>query len=161
MAWNFQLRDWNYFRNWNGLYWLFDLYICIHIYIYFFYISFSIRFTLFWALRDFARILEILSVLLRQFVLYRARHGRKSSDGFHRFFEYIASHAYAGENILLRQRQNADAADNKRLLNQHVPPIASAITVSQSARMIPSVSMTRGWRFAFSTIFISSTKRQC
>lgn len=42
-----------------------------------------------------------------------ARDAAENPPMHHRFAEYIASHAYAWENILLRRPRNIDAADNK------------------------------------------------
>lgn len=42
-----------------------------------------------------------------------ARDVAENPPMHHRFAGYIASHAYAWENILLRRPWNIDAADNK------------------------------------------------
>lgn len=92
--------------------------ICIHVYIRFhmFSVCFSITSNVTW-LRENTRNSPVCSWDGTYFI---APDAAKNPPMHHRFAGYIASHAYAWENILLRRPRNIDAADNKWLLDQHI-----------------------------------------
>jgi len=127
----------------------------IYIYIYISY--FSIRFTLFRALRVLARILEILDMFLEQVrILSRATRRKilRRISSILRIYR-IACICKGKYFIASAERR---AADNKRLLNQHRLSIAPAIIVSHEWSLV--YVWPRGRRFVVSTIYISLTKRR-